>query len=830
MIGQMRQQPQSATTTTTRDAALLDSNSTLDEDESQIDAATTQNSEERDDGSQLHATETHSTAADEDGNAGVVKSPRAGGGGDMGIAESMKQAQASRRATSARDRLFDSIKHCFAPPHQQEQEEERRNIGVQCRVQDAVQDSCSTIQTKLGLCHDQVDKVLITVFDQPVEEVQVRDSLDHSTSVSVNEELTLDSCLESTQASSSRRLRRVTSVIENRMNDEKTLRPTEQGTSKSAEELDKSLDAKLDEILSDSYEPSLPSPPSLEQDNDDRDETPYDDYEVADDDHEISAGNEIYKYPSSQQKIQYSDRYDVERYIRQQMRKPTSDVGSTPRVQFSDKYDMKAYVSEVDRDDMMGPIGENDKYDIEENMSEGDRYDVGEDDMSEGHKYDVLEGHMREGNKYGDVQGYVSVSHQYDVEGYISEHDKFDMKSYVSDDDQYDDAMKGTVSDNDRYGVKASVSDSDKYGIKGTISDEVMYPSVHDDDVDAPVVVVHPFEEVPVEESQKGTHSQSDNEEFIIEARVVDNDDFIVEERADNEEYIEERVDDEEYIEERVDDEEYIEERVDDEEYVEERVNNEEFIEERVDATRWEEQNDTFVSSSEVQHIDIIEVEEETILDVPIEETDEDEVETTIIDLSSPSMEDDGEAMFDLSSPSMDEFDRLLRADMEKLDRIAERRRRFDEQSIPASTETESQCAEDEVSIPVPTETPTEQSKECADPPAIVPTEYRGDLSEEYRSSSLPMEDRRYGIEQTSSSSTPLHDNRAIRKMQEKDEEEEKDDESEILDSVQYKKMDPERMYRQRVIPTTMMGKYESRVSYDNDEEIIDLTMYEEGY
>jgi hypothetical protein len=203
---------------------------------------------------------------------------------NVGEAAKAEHAKASQCALLAKDQLFGCIKELFSPEHEQE-----RSVIVQ----NAVQDTLVSIQTGLGSCHDQVDAVLITVFDQPVDEVQMRDSMDHSESVSFNEDLTVDSALQSTQddrvPQSSRRVRsmatsgnkvvpqigRTADESDEEPSSEMNLKRVSTTESEAAsllrfkEELYKSLDAKLDEVLSDNFEePSLPSPPSLDEDAD----------------------------------------------------------------------------------------------------------------------------------------------------------------------------------------------------------------------------------------------------------------------------------------------------------------------------------------------------------------------------------------------------------------------------------------------------------------------------------------------------------------------------------------------------------------------------------
>ena len=286
-------------TTDSRDAALLDTNSTVEDDESV--AASHTSTEYHDKLKQVDETNSPKCRPGSRDDEDDVVTKKEG--------ETEEQVKASHCALRVKDQLFECIQVFFSP----KQKEETSVV-----MQAAVQDTLTTIQSGLGSCHDQVDAVLITVFDQPVEEVQLRASLDHSESVSLNEDLTVDSFFQSTVGSSSRRSRRMASVT--RSDNEKDPQmetgadqvgekdspfldleriPTTDSEAASLlrfkEELYSSLDAKLEEVLSDNFQvPILPRPPSLGQENEAHDEPP------------------LQKY--------YTDKYDVEGIDRLEMR------------------------------------------------------------------------------------------------------------------------------------------------------------------------------------------------------------------------------------------------------------------------------------------------------------------------------------------------------------------------------------------------------------------------------------------------------------------------------------------------------------------------------
>ena len=265
-------------TTDSRDIALLDSNSTVEDDESLM-AASLASMECNEMRKQMKETSSPQCRPDSRHEEDVILSKNE--------ADTEEHVEASLCALRAKDQLFDCIQAFFSP-----KQKEDTSVVVQA----AVQETLTTIQSGLGSCHDQVDAVLITVFDQPVEEVQLRASLDHSESVSLNEDLTVDSFFQSTVGSSSRRSRRLASVAksDNKLEPQMETSADELGEKDSSdmdleripttdseaasllrfkEELYRNLDAKLDEVLSDNFQvPILPRPASQDQDNEAHDD------------------------------------------------------------------------------------------------------------------------------------------------------------------------------------------------------------------------------------------------------------------------------------------------------------------------------------------------------------------------------------------------------------------------------------------------------------------------------------------------------------------------------------------------------------------------------
>lgn len=93
------------------------------------------------------------------------------------------QLKAMGCAAMSKATISDYIKGMFSP----EQDKKRAEM---------VHNVVSVIRTGLSSCHDSVDTMLVKVFDQPVEEVEVRQPLDQGGSASFNEDITIDSILK----------------------------------------------------------------------------------------------------------------------------------------------------------------------------------------------------------------------------------------------------------------------------------------------------------------------------------------------------------------------------------------------------------------------------------------------------------------------------------------------------------------------------------------------------------------------------------------------------------------------------------------------------------
>lgn len=139
----------------------------------------------------------------------------------------------------------------------------------------------NNIQKNFGSCHDQVDAVLIKVFDQPIDELEMPASIDASASASFNEDLTIDSARQSGRFEEGPQRQRL--LDEQQSIDKSQQRSFDESISATLElsrvpttdseaasllgfkeALYKSLDTKLDEILADDEDKQLPSPPSLD--------------------------------------------------------------------------------------------------------------------------------------------------------------------------------------------------------------------------------------------------------------------------------------------------------------------------------------------------------------------------------------------------------------------------------------------------------------------------------------------------------------------------------------------------------------------------------------
>jgi Domain of unknown function (DUF4573) len=249
-----------------RKVALLDCNSTADEDESQTAASFT-NSDHNDEPKERTASfPQRSSGSSRVDDEAVSENSMCEEGNDPAP---VAQLEASHCAS--RNQLFECITEWFAPQPEKQKSD---------MAQNSVQRTLSGIQKSLGACHDKVDAVLISVFDQPVEEVQMRDSMDQSDTQSFNEDLTVDSTLESGQDDEAPRRvedRPAAGVLGDNESQGMDLEriPTTDSEAASLlrfkEELYKSLDAKLDEVLADTYEEQLPSPPSVDLGPDVRD-------------------------------------------------------------------------------------------------------------------------------------------------------------------------------------------------------------------------------------------------------------------------------------------------------------------------------------------------------------------------------------------------------------------------------------------------------------------------------------------------------------------------------------------------------------------------------
>lgn len=93
------------------------------------------------------------------------------------------QVKAIGCAVTTKDQVGGYIQAFFSP----EQENARAEM---------VRNAVTIIRTGLSSCHDGVDTLLVKVFDQPVEEVEVRQSIEEGPSVSFNEDITIDSALK----------------------------------------------------------------------------------------------------------------------------------------------------------------------------------------------------------------------------------------------------------------------------------------------------------------------------------------------------------------------------------------------------------------------------------------------------------------------------------------------------------------------------------------------------------------------------------------------------------------------------------------------------------
>lgn len=88
--------------------------------------------------------------------------------------------KASQCAEGAKDKVDACMRDFFSP-----EQERARTIMMK--------NAMSTFRHCLNACHDTVDSLLLRFFEQPLQEVEVRKTLDQAGSISFNEDITIDS-------------------------------------------------------------------------------------------------------------------------------------------------------------------------------------------------------------------------------------------------------------------------------------------------------------------------------------------------------------------------------------------------------------------------------------------------------------------------------------------------------------------------------------------------------------------------------------------------------------------------------------------------------------